>query len=201
MGVPPVRDLLAYESRLWDRGYRAVGGIDEAGRGPLAGPVVSACVIFDPEVLIEGVYDSKALSAAARERLYGEIVSRARSYAVGLADNETVDRVNIYQATRLAMLRAVEGLSCVPDFLLTDAVRLDSMIPQEPVIKGDRKSFTIAAASIIAKVTRDRLMAELHREYPVYGWEKNKGYPTRDHRDAIRVHGFSPYHRKSFRAL
>lgn len=201
MKRPSVDELLSYEKKLWNEGYTLVAGIDEAGRGPLAGPVVSACVIFRPTETIEGVYDSKALSESQREKLYDRIVEKAVAYGIGMTDNQTIDRINIYQATKLSMLHAVDKMPVKPDTVLIDAVRLELAVPVQAIIKGDQKSFTIAAASILAKVTRDRLMKKLHEEYPVYGWEKNKGYPTREHRDAIRANGFSPYHRRTFNAI
>ena len=196
---PPGRDsLLCFERACRGEGFRTIGGIDEAGRGPLAGPVVAACVVFDEGVFIDGVYDSKCVSQRERERLYELILKQAKAYGVGIKDNHTIDRVNILQATKLAMVEAVSNLSVSPDFLLTDAVKLPIPIPHKPIVKGDRKSFSIAAASIIAKVTRDRILRDLHREYPHYGWDKNKGYPTLFHRQAIEKHGLTPYHRRSF---
>lgn len=201
MKRPSVNELLSFETKLWNEGYSHIAGIDEAGRGPLAGPVVSACVIFRPSDIIEGVYDSKALTESQREKFYDMIVEKAVAYGVGLVDNQTIDRVNIFEATKLSMLHAVEKTSPKPDYVLIDAVRLDLAVPSLAIIKGDQKSFSIAAASIIAKVTRDRLMKKLHEEFPVYGWEQNKGYPTREHREAIKVNGYSPYHRRSFNVL
>lgn len=201
MKRPSASELLSYETRLWNEGFSRIAGMDEAGRGPLAGPVVSACVIFPPTLVIEGVYDSKALSSNQRENLYGVITEKALAWGVGIVDNQTIDRINIYEATKLSMLHAVDKLSVKPDHVMIDAVRLDLAVPCLPIIQGDQKSFTIAAASIIAKVTRDRIMKRMHEEFPVYGWEQNKGYPTKAHRDAIRVHGFSPYHRRSFNAI
>ncbi len=201
MKRPSVNELLSYEKKLWNEGFVRVAGIDEAGRGPLAGPVVSACVIFRPSDVIEGVYDSKALTELQREELYGLIIEKALSWGIGMSDNNTIDRMNIYEATKLSMLHAVERTNPRPDCVIVDAMKLDLSVPCHPVIKADQKSFTVAAASILAKVTRDRLMKELHKEYPAYGWEQNKGYPTLEHREAIKANGFSPYHRRTFQVL
>ncbi len=198
MPVPPVQSIIDTEKDLWRNGYRNIAGMDEAGRGPLAGPVVSACVIFNPYKVVEGVYDSKALTASRRSFLYRLIIENCSCYGVGIIDNETIDRINILEATKLSMHEAVRGLSIKPDYVLIDAVPLQLDIPVKTIIKGDQKSFSIAAASIIAKVSRDSIMDRLHEEYPVYGWDKNKGYGTADHREAIRKFGFSPYHRKTF---
>lgn len=198
MSVPPVMTLLAYETALHDRGFKLVAGFDEAGRGPLAGPVVTAGVIFAPGVVIEGVYDSKKLSARRREYLYSLICEKALAWAVNVTDNTVIDRVNILEATRLSMSLSCNDLSVSPEFILTDAVVFPSSIPLEPIVKGDQKSFTVAAASILAKVTRDRIMDRLHAEHPQYGWDTNRGYPTRFHRRAVMLHGFTPYHRRSF---
>lgn len=191
-------DNLIYERNLWEKGFRYVAGIDEAGRGPLAGPVVSASVVFEPYVTIAGVTDSKALSASRREKLYEQIIKQCVSYHIAEVDNETIDSINIYQATQVSMHRALGGLNVKPEYVLIDAMKLKLDIPNEPIVKGDLKSFTIAAASILAKVHRDRLMANLHLEYPVYNWIKNKGYPTLAHREAVKKFGFTPYHRKTF---
>ncbi len=198
MKIPPVISILEYEKDLWQQGFQHIAGIDEAGRGPLAGPVVSGCVIFRPYVALEGVYDSKALTPQKRSELYEIILNNCAGYGLGIVDNETIDQINILEATKLSMLKAVQSLKINPDFILIDAVSIKSNIPYKSIIKGDQKSFTIAAASIIAKVYRDRLMDNLHEEYPHYLWNKNKGYGTEEHRKAIHEHGLSPYHRKSF---
>lgn len=198
MPTPPLDTLLQYERSLWKKGFRRVAGIDEAGRGPLAGPVVAACALFEEGAGIEGVYDSKALSAKKRDQLFDQITAQALSWSVCFIDPETIDRVNIYQATMLAMHQAVKGLSETPDFILIDAMPLKTDIPSTPIIKGDQKSFAIAAASILAKVTRDRYMDELHAQFPQYGWDHNRGYGTEEHRAAIHAHGFTPHHRRSF---
>jgi len=199
MIIPPVRSIIDAEKDLWQRGYSNIAGIDEAGRGPLAGPVVSACVIFNPNVLIEGVYDSKALTSQKRNYLYKIITEKCLCFGIGIIDNKVIDRVNILEATKLAMQKAFNGLSERPDYVLIDAINLQFDIPVKSIIKGDQKSFCIAAASIIAKVTRDNIMDRLHEEYPVYGWNKNRGYCTSGHREAILKYGLSPYHRITFK--
>ena len=199
---PPGQDILfEFENPIWDTGIRFIAGLDEAGRGPLAGPVVAGCVVFPPRLFIEGVWDSKKLTALRREQLYELIVSNCIAYGVGIVDNQTIDEVNIYQATKLAMQDALtQVLTQTPvEHLQIDAMRLAVDIPQTSIIKGDMRSFTIAAASIIAKVERDRIMDRLHAEHPQYGWDKNRGYGTQKHRDALKAHGQCVYHRKSFK--
>ena len=177
-------------------------GIDEAGRGPLAGPVVAAAVVLPPDLLITGVTDSKKLAEPERERLYDLILKLALSHGVGIVDERTIDEVNIYQATIIAMERALEGVNPPPDFLLIDALTLPRVpIPQNPLIKGDLRSHSISAASILAKVTRDRLMQELHEKHPQYNFHKHKGYGTQEHLALIRKHGPCEAHRRSFRPI
>lgn len=191
--------MLEYERALYAKGYEFVCGIDEAGRGPLCGPVVAAAVILKKDDHIEGVNDSKKLSEKKREELFETIKERAVAWSVGIVDEETIDRINILEATRLAMKKAVEGLSQKPDFALVDAekkVPID--VPYSPIIKGDALSESIAAASIIAKVTRDHMIIELDKEYPEYGFAKNKGYGTKEHTDAILKYGLCKAHRRSF---
>jgi len=191
--------LLVFERRLWNEGWTLVGGIDEAGRGPLAGPVVAACVVLPKGLIIAGVDDSKKLTPAKREALYDEIFEKAVSIGVGIVDNNRIDEVNILNATREAMQQAIERCNIRPDYLLIDAVRLDDHpIPQLSIIGGDRRSQSIAAASIIAKVIRDRLMNDYSAIYPGYGFEKHKGYGTAEHEAAIKRLGLSPLHRRSF---
>lgn len=174
-------------------------GIDEAGRGPLAGPVVAGAVILPKDTIILYLNDSKKLSAPRREALYDEIMEKAVSAAVGIADCARIDEINILQATYEAMRRAVSELSCVPDILLNDAVTIPGInISQHPIIKGDAKSVSIAAASILAKVTRDRMMLAYDELFPEYGFAANKGYGTKEHIEAIRKYGPSPIHRRSF---
>ncbi len=174
-------------------------GIDEAGRGPLAGPVVAGAVVLPKDALILYLNDSKKLSAARREMLYDEIMDKAVSAAVGVVDCERIDEINILQATYEAMRKAVSKLKCVPEILLNDAVTIpDIQIPQRPIIKGDAKSVSIAAASILAKVTRDRMMLAYDALFPEYGFASNKGYGTKEHIEAIKKYGPSPIHRKNF---
>lgn len=191
---------LTYEERkLYAKGYELLAGIDEAGRGPLAGPVVAACVIFPKGLFLNGVDDSKKLSAAKRERVYGDIMNKALSVGVGIVDHETVDSINILNATRDAMIKAIAQCSVKPDFLLIDAVELKNCyLPQLSLIKGDGRSHSIAAASIIAKVTRDREMLGWHDIYPHYRFDKHKGYGTSEHIGHIKEFGLSLIHRRTF---
>ena len=179
-----------------------VAGVDEAGRGPLAGPVVAGAVILDPHNPIEGLQDSKRLSAAKREVLYQEIQEKALAWAVARADVGEIDRINILQASLLSMAMAVKNLQPCPDYLLIDGIfSIASDLPQKPIPKGDSLSISIAAASIIAKVTRDRLMQKYHHYYPQFDFPRHKGYPTKAHKEAIRKFGFCPIHRKSFKGV
>ena len=194
-----LRKLLQFESALWGAGLLHVAGVDEAGMSPLAGPVAAAAVIFAPGSRIPGVDDSKKLDAATRETLAAEIKGRAVAWCVAFAEVEEIDRINIYWAGLLAMRRAVEGLSVAPQHILLDARRLKELpTPQQAIVKGDAKSLTIAAASILAKTARDALMCKLDAQYPGYGFSKHKGYPVREHRAALARLGASPIHRRSF---
>jgi ribonuclease HII len=176
-----------------------VAGLDEAGRGPLAGPVVAAAVVLAPGTRIKGVDDSKRLEPEQREELYEVIRARAVAIGVGMVDAPTIDRVNILQATRRAMGMALGALGLEPELVLTDFVALDGLrCPQRNLVEGDRRSATVAAASIIAKVTRDRMMAEADREYPQYGFGRHKGYATLEHLAALMMHGPCPLHRRTF---
>jgi len=196
--VPPM-DTLALEQHARSRGFSLIAGVDEAGRGPLAGPVVAAAVILPEGLRIPGVDDSKKLSPETRERLFDIINAQALAVGIGTGSPEMIDRVNILQATLHAMQKAVLALSPQPDFILIDGIsQIDSAIPQKTVKKGDSKSLSIAAASIIAKVTRDRLMRELDTIHPGYGFASHKGYGSAAHLEAIRQLGPSPIHRKSF---
>lgn len=191
--------MWTYEKKAASSGFLLIAGVDEAGRGPLAGPVVSAAVILPADFSVDGVNDSKKLTAAKRDRLFDRIRAEAVSVAVGIADHEEIDRLNILQASLLSMKRAVKALETPPDYLLIDGIFTVSYpAAQEAVKKGDSLSMSIAAASIIAKVTRDRIMDNYDREFSQYGFKKHKGYPTQKHREAIRQHGPSPIHRKSF---
>ena len=188
------------ENALRRYGFVCVAGVDEVGRGCLAGPVMAGAVILDPRRRIEGLADSKALTAAARERLHGEIVAKAVAWAVIAIEAPEIDRINIHQATLQAMRLAVLALSPLPDAVLVDAFRIPSLpMAQRGVIGGDRRSAAIAAASIVAKVTRDRHMQDLHDDDPRYGFDRHKGYATADHLAAVARFGYSLQHRRSFR--
>lgn len=193
-------ELTSYEREARAQGYRQIAGIDEAGRGPLAGPVVAAACIIPDGLLFSGVNDSKQLSAKQRYALYETLTNHPDIvYGIGQADPEEIDRVNIYQATILAMYRAIEALPCLPDYLLVDGMKLPyPMIPSIKLIKGDTLSQSIAAASIIAKETRDRLMGEFHLQWPHYSFDAHKGYGTAKHIEALERHGPCPIHRRSF---
>jgi ribonuclease HII len=191
--------LKAFDKKYLNSKVKYLAGVDEAGRGPLAGPVVAAAVVFSKNTFIKDVNDSKQLTEIQREKLFDQIITKALTYSVSIVDHDVIDEVNILNATMLAMKQAVDGLNIRPDLVLVDGNRkFDSEIPVIPIVKGDAKSFSIAAASIIAKVTRDRLMKNLANQYPVYLWEQNKGYPTKQHREIIKTVGPSPLHRKSF---
>ncbi len=188
-----------FDNSFLKEGIRYIAGVDEAGRGPLAGPVVSASVIFDKNTVISGVNDSKKLSEKEREFLFPEIISKSLSYSVALVSHGKIDSINILQASLLSMKIAVGRLGIKPDLILIDGNKIfTSEIPALPIIKGDSKSFSIAAASILAKVTRDRIMKRMDKYYPQYLWSKNKGYGTKDHINAIKLYGASPFHRKTF---
>lgn len=192
---------LAYEQAWLARGLSPVAGIDEAGRGPWAGPVVAAAVVLHAGRIPKGIDDSKKLNAAARERLFEDIMNRAE-VGVGIADVARVDRENILRATLWAMAQAVAALPGAPRAALVDGtIAPDLPCPVETIIEGDGRSFSIAAASIIAKVTRDRMMIALAREHPGYGWERNKGYGVAEHRAGIARLGLTPHHRRSFRPI
>lgn len=194
-------EMSAHENELHGQGFLYIAGIDEAGRGPLAGPVVAGAVILPPEedLVLPGVNDSKKLTHLQRARLLEEIKGKAFAWAVGIADVETIDRINILEATKLAMQRAVEKLDPAPQILLIDALRLPRLKqPQRAIIKGDALSVSIAAASIVAKETRDAMMIALDTAYPEYGFASNKGYGSAKHIEAIRQYGPSPVHRRTF---
>jgi ribonuclease HII len=195
-------DLWHFEKEAVRKGFRDVAGIDEAGRGPLAGPVVSAAVILPAAFDDSDVTDSKKLTAPAREHLYERIYAQAAAVGIGIVDPLEIDRINILQASLLAMAMAVQNLIPRPDFLLIDGTfRIASDLPQIAIIKGDALSISIAAASIIAKVTRDRLMQVYHQYYPQFDFPQHKGYPTKAHKEAIQKFGCCPIHRKSFRGV
>ncbi|HVN63920.1 MAG TPA: ribonuclease HII [Candidatus Binataceae bacterium] len=190
---------LRYERKLWNAGIEAVAGVDEAGVGPMAGPVVAAAAIFVPEAFIRGVHDSKQLTAERREELYESITTQAVAIGVGIAEVEEIDRLNIYWASMRASERALAALNRVPGHVLVDGRLIPGLkLPQTRIVGGDRKSFCIAAASIVAKVTRDRMMLEYDGQYPGYGFARHKGYCTNDHLEALRALGPSAIHRRSF---
>ena len=195
------RPDLRYERRLWKTGIEAVAGVDEAGVGPMAGPVVAAAVIFSPETFIKGVHDSKQLTHEQREELFGPIRERAIAVGIGTASVLEIDRLNIYWATMQASKRALEALALSPHHVLVDGRLIPGLkLPQTRIVGGDRKSFCIAAASIVAKVTRDRLMHRADRRYPGWGFASHVGYSTPEHRAAILERGVSPLHRMSFQS-
>lgn len=187
------------EASLYEKGYKLIAGVDEAGRGPLAGPVCAAAVILPEDLVIEGINDSKKLTEKKREQLFDVIINSAIAYSIEFSSPDVIDEINIRQATSLAMHNAVKNLDTPADFVIVDGNdKIPFDIPFEYIIKGDAKSQTIAAASILAKVSRDRLMVELDREYPEYGFAKHKGYGTKAHCEAIQKYGILPVHRKTF---
>jgi ribonuclease HII len=188
-----------YEAQAWRTGLSRIAGIDEAGRGPLAGPVVAAAVVIAPDRRIKGLCDSKLLPAEKREALFAVIHERAVAIGVGVVDHLTIDRINILEATRVAMMQALAQLVVAPELIITDFVKLRACpCPQRNLVDGDARCATVAAASIVAKVTRDRLMRALDTEFPVYGFARHKGYATAEHLAAIDRHGLCPLHRRSF---
>lgn len=196
------QDLWLFEKKAFQKGFSRIAGIDEAGRGPLAGPVVSAAVIIPISLQIPGVSDSKKLSPKQRDYLYEKIYDLAVSVGIGIVDPFEIDRINILQAALLSMAMAVENLDPQPDCLLIDGTFLiSSVLPQEAIPKGDALSVSISAASIVAKVTRDRLMERYHHDYPQFGFSKHKGYPTKAHKKAIQRFGCCPIHRRSFKGV
>lgn len=191
--------LFDYEIQLWQKGITHIAGVDEAGRGPLAGPVFAAAVIFPTDIQACGIDDSKKLSPAKREQLYDIIIEQAISVGIGRAEHFEIDEINILQATYLAMNRALKKLSVQPQHVLIDGRGMpENSYVQTAIIGGDRKSISIAAASIIAKVGRDRVMLAYHKQYPQYGFDKHKGYPSQMHIDSIKKYGYCPIHRRSF---
>lgn len=187
-----------FETELYNNGINFIAGIDEVGRGPLVGPVVTAAVILPKDFYDERINDSKKLTEKKRELLYDVIMENALSVGIGMSSPEVIDEINILNATKKAMIEAINNLSIKPEHLLIDAVKLDIDIPQTSIIKGDAKSESIAAASIIAKVTRDRMMVELDKKYPMYDFKHNKGYGTKKHIEALYQYGPIEEHRKSF---
>ncbi|WP_440453168.1 ribonuclease HII [Ruminococcus intestinalis] len=192
-------DWLEFEKEALAKGYKSVCGVDEAGRGPLAGPVCAAAVILPEGVIIDGVNDSKKLSEKKRESLFDVIKEQAMSYSIAYATVDEIEEINILNATMLAMRRAIDGLEIKADYAMIDGNKIPPIdIDAECIVKGDAKSMSIACASILAKVSRDRLLYKYAEEYPMYGFDKHKGYGTKVHREAILKYGPCPYHRKSF---
>lgn len=192
-------DLYKYESELYSKGIKYIAGVDEVGRGPLVGPVVTACVILPRDFVLEGLTDSKKLTEKKRNLFYDYIMDHAISVGIGIKSEKIIDEVNIYEATKLAMYEAIEKSTVRPEHVLIDAMKLDKLdIPSTSIIKGDAKSISIAAASVIAKVTRDRMLDELDLKYPMYGFKNNKGYPTKKHIEAIEQFGIIEEHRRTF---
>lgn len=192
--------MLEYENKFQEKGCKFIAGIDEAGRGPLAGPVCVAIAIMplEPENIIDGINDSKKLSEKKRNLLYDQIIEKAIDYHIELVDEQTIDSINILNATKLGMLTCINSIKTRPDVVLIDAVPISSDIETCSIIKGDSLSYSIACASILAKVTRDRVMIEMDKEYPEYGFAKHKGYGTKAHIEALKAHGKCPHHRDSF---
>lgn len=194
-------DLLAYEKELYKEGITLIAGTDEAGRGPLVGPVVAAAVILPVNYELEGLNDSKQLSEKKREAFYKIIMQEAVSVGVSIIDAKTIDEVNIYEASRMAMTEALEKLSVKPQYVLTDAMPLKIDIPSKPIVHGDALSLSIAAASVIAKVTRDSIMIELDQKYPMYGFAKHKGYPTKMHLENVKRYGVLENYRFTYKPI
>lgn len=193
-------DLYENEKRLWDNGYENVAGTDEAGRGPLYGPVVAASVILPHDFELEGLNDSKKLTEKKREEYYPIIMEKALAVGISIVSPEEIDEINIYEASRQGMLRAINSMNINPDYIITDAMPLDGFtsVPHERIIKGDAKSITIAAASVIAKVTRDRLMYEEDKKHPEYEFAKHKGYPTKKHIALLNKYGIIDGYRRTY---
>ncbi len=194
-------DLLKYETDLYNKGYHLIAGTDEAGRGPLVGPVVAGAVILPPNYYLEGLTDSKQLSEKKREAYYDIIMRDAISVGVGIVGPEEIDKINILEASRKAMNIALDNLNESPDYILTDAMKLARDVPVLPIVHGDALSLSIAAASVIAKVTRDRLMIEFGRLHPEYEFEHHKGYPTKKHIELIKKYGILNEYRKTFKPI
>lgn len=191
--------IFVFDDEIRSEGYRRIAGVDEAGRGPLAGPVVASAVILKEDIAVPGLDDSKKLSSNRISALFRDLLSLSVSIGVGMADPVEIDRLNILNATKKAMINALDDLSVTPDIVLIDALALDACsLPQRSIIKGDGKSASIAAASIVAKYVRDSIMEDYHKSYPVYGFNSHKGYATKAHREMLEKHGPCPIHRRSF---
>lgn len=203
--IVPMKEIIdnhKYERELYEKGVKLIAGVDEVGRGPLVGPVVTACVILPVDYHLEGLTDSKKLTPKKREMFYDIIMRDAISVSIGLRDEKVIDEINIYEATKEAMYEAINNSKVKPEHVLIDAMKLEKLdIPSTSIIKGDLKSITIAASSVIAKVTRDRMMVELDKKYPEYGFKKNMGYGTKQHVEAIEKYGIIAEHRKTFRPV
>ncbi len=196
-----MEDLYKYENELYDKGLKYIGGVDEVGRGPLIGSVVASCVVLPKDFVLEGLTDSKKLSEKKRDMYYDIIMSKAVAVGIGIVDEKTIDEVNIYEATKIAMKEAIKNTNIKLDHVLIDAMPLDIETDTTSIIKGDSKSISIAAASVIAKVTRDRMMYELDKIYPMYDLANNKGYGTKKHIEAIKKYGITKYHRLSYKPV
>ena len=195
-------ELLNYEKELYKQGYKLIGGVDEAGRGPLVGPVVAACVILPINYSCPGLNDSKQLTEKKRDKLYDIIFRDAVSVGIGVVDAKTIDEINILEASRLAMKLAIDNMDIKPDYVLSDAMKLDNIsIPYKDIVHGDALSLSIAAGSIIAKVTRDRMMYELDKKYPQYGFAKHKGYPTKLHMENLKKYGVLDNYRFTYKPV
>lgn len=191
-------DTYQNERKLKEEGFKLIGGVDEVGRGPLVGPVVAACCILPDDFNLDGLTDSKKLSEKKRDFFFEEIKRQAISYGIGIVSEKRIDKINIYEATREAMAQAINNCNPKPDYVLTDAMKLDLDIPVKPIIKGDLRSITISAASVLAKVTRDKMLYELDKKYPMYDFKNNVGYPTKKHLEAINKYGIIDEHRRSY---
>lgn len=191
-------DMLKYEHELNEQGVKLIAGVDEVGRGPLCGPVVTCACILPVDYHLDGLNDSKKVSEKKREKLYEILIKDAISYSIGISSPKRIDEINILEATKEAMIKAISNLSVRPEHVLIDAVKLDLEIPNTSIIKGDANSASIAAASIIAKVTRDRMMYELDKKYPEYGYASHKGYPTKKHIEAVKRYGVKDFYRFTF---
>jgi len=196
--VKKMIDNTLYEKDLRKQGINLIAGVDEVGRGPLVGPVVTACVILPSEYNLDGLTDSKKLTEKKRDELFEKIKKQALAIGIGVVDEKIIDEVNIYEATKIAMRKAIDNCPIKPEHILIDAMKLDLSIPSTSIIKGDLKSITIAAASVIAKVTRDKMMYDLDILHPEYDFKHNKGYPTKKHIEAIEKYGILNEHRKTF---
>ena len=193
-------NLYEYENELYDKGINYIGGVDEVGRGPLIGPVVASCVVLPKDFVLEGLTDSKKLSEKKRDKFYDYIIEHALAYGIGVVSPEEIDEINIYEASRKAMLIAISKVreQINLEYVLIDAMPINIDIPTTSIIKGDAKSISIAAASVVAKVTRDKMMYELDKKYPMYGFASHKGYPTKKHIEAIHKYGLIDGYRKSY---